>query len=701
MKKVSIPVLFIILLLTPLYSQNVSFNKLIELPGDYLLNIIEQHNGNLLALSYHHFYTSDDNGKTWKQNDLDLNISAFDFPSITNQVVKGEDHIFIINQNELYFSKDLCRTWTKLNIPDLYPDSEIMNLFQDSDGNIFLNIESWEEDVNSLFISKDEGLTYEKIIEIDNYTTSDQIVCQSNGKTFISNEEGFYTFNATDNTLIKLEVPFDFAQGMVEAGGLLFVSSYNSDNELYVSKENGDTWEIIPYLFDKDLEVLELFSDGENLIIQAFSIDVDNEYILKYDFANNKLNIIDSAFRYNIFLLSSGKLFNDNTMYLEVSPDFGKTWQPSFTGMSGRLMWGINYDKAGNYYCTTFMYTAGKFDPAESKYYDLGLDIKGSLTVIGICVCENGNIVLNTGDGVYYSKDNGNTWGETDYDNDGRSFDSMVIIDGIIYLTSYNGTLFASGDNGETAELVKKFDFPVTHFFILDDGKKYITGLKGIYELDKNYNPTLFGFEKENVSFIGKNKKNGKLLVLGRTGYTEYEAHISQYGIDWEDIPVSIDNRGFTHCSSALLENGCFLITNITGIYILPPDKSEFEEVEQFKGIPCFFISETYDGKLIFPAFDGGIYEIISSPTGVDFERIGTVSNNVVPNPANGHIRFTTSIKVGSLLIFDESGSLADEIKFNGTGEIEYKTSALPVGIYHYIISSGKKIERGSFLISR
>lgn len=270
-------------------------NNGFECPGINIAALYIDSDGTLYAGSRHFgVYKSNDKGKSWKSlggNSTELfSIVVDKYRNIfigtrvgikrltysdniwedKNNGLKGsyinkllvdrDNDIFIGAQTGIYFSDDRGCNWQSRN--NLTDQNDILTLFQTQNGIIFSTANS-----AGLNRTKDKGLNWEKILGVGNpeYFCEDSttgVIYGANGFQLIRSSDEFKTAEVIINKNNTGECTFRCIA--INKLGYVYVgtSIYSKDAGIYLSKDQGKTWSIIPGFEKANVRDIKIDSDG-------------------------------------------------------------------------------------------------------------------------------------------------------------------------------------------------------------------------------------------------------------------------------------------------------------------------------------------------------------------------------------------------------------------------------------------------------
>ncbi|WP_100614966.1 T9SS type B sorting domain-containing protein [Confluentibacter citreus] len=349
---------------------------------------------------------------------------------------------------------------------------------------------------NGIFLSTDNGASWKPInAGIEDKTFYSLFVDRIN--LFAGNSEGGMYYSGDNGTTWT-----DRSTGVTDMGFTSFLyfnfklyaggrsSALDPSRALFETSDNGLTWKqvIIPGIGPNGVQSMivkdglfyvanddTVFISSDGVIWNATSVDT-NASIVSMGVTGNSVYLTTSAGRYfvspdngatwnlvqntstnafaNHVFFSNGKIIMSTNQGLYESFDFGATWLLNNTGITGLKI--ESFGENGN---SLFAGTndQGVFRSADGglnwELINTGINTFNSLHVTSI-VNVNGDMYLGTGDGVYKSTNNGNSW---DFIfNPGLNISTHALdYDSGVLVTGASGTgIYISKDFGVTWTLV-------------------------------------------------------------------------------------------------------------------------------------------------------------------------------------------------------------------------------------------------------
>lgn len=396
MKKILLCALFVFLIPSTVFSQWVQANGPI---GAYTNHIVRSGSYLILNAGNGGIFRSSDNGASWEWSGWGL---PCDEQVITLSEYNNTLYASIAN-NGIYISTDNGGSWNPINkdVEDktfsaLFVDR--INLFagdfaggmyySDNNGTTWMDRSAGVGDVSftsfalfnsklyaggrsqsfdpsrSLFESSDNGLTWKQVIVpgISNNGVESMVV--HNGLLFVADDDTvFRSSNGVNWTPTTVNTNASIVS-MSVTGNLVYLTT--SSGRYYISPDNGLTWNLVQ-------------------------------------------NTSTNAFVNHVFF-SNGKIIMSTNQGLFQSFDSGVTWQANNTGITGLQI--TSFGRNGSY---MFAGTDNQgvfrssLDGENWEPINTGINTFNSMHVSSI-INVNEDIYLGTGNGVYKSTNNGNSW---------------------------------------------------------------------------------------------------------------------------------------------------------------------------------------------------------------------------------------------------------------------------------------------------
>ncbi len=631
-------------------------------------------------------------------------------PTISDIEVVGND-VFIIAGTNLYCSSNWGVTkgnaWK--NIKELY-DIEYSNDYLTSNGtNLYLGTS------NSLFISKDKGLTF-SIIQGNLPVGRKSALAAKDNSIFVS-IKGSGLFRSVDNGLnwtnlySKLTSYDIYNLDFLESD--LYAASQGG--KVFKSSDNGNNWENVKGL--------------ENIYVNCMTF-----------------------YRDSLFVGSLGMLR---------STDNGITWPPINNGIPNtNFVLSTNF-LGNNLFAGTFrgLYLSRDFGLNWTKV-DFNASANIPLEVFSIAT-DNGILYAAAKGGVYSSTDKGSTWYECNNDLPYDDYSTITTKNNYLFVGSKANGIFVSTDKGKTWTVINKgvnkyyLGYLPIKCLIICDNTVYAT-------FDSFINDTYYGSECAFYSILDYYSWSEE-YELGNV-YPEYMATYNNYivtsnistvsiskdaGYSWqtkevdpsnlENTAIAINEKvlivggSYRICKSTdlgntwtqirnsnninfgyvkailLIENSVFLTAGSSILY-----SSDAGDNWKYLSIPASMKELTYfsnDAENVYVATKNGIWERQLSYFGITNSEAIKQTHPFnfqlyqnYPNPFNPTTTISYSIPVVEtahapslrvlLKVYDvlgrEVATLVDEEKPAGNYQVKFDAGNMTSGIYFYTVKAGE-----------
>ncbi len=337
-------------------TNNVKFDQLFVKP-----------NGDLLGIAYEEDYISTDLGNSWKkqgtniykqisysnlefhdnntyityhtgcldgsnslQYSLDLgknweNVTgSFDNPEYSSLIYSnGILYAQFCYSSDIHFTKDKGLTWLPLKKPNNYYN----DFTTSSNGNIYMNFD------DKVMKSDDIGENWKKLI-VNNDTTIRSIVSDNKKSILAIGQLNFY-ISCDGGQIWKrvIKTPKAELSKLItfEDSTLLLINIYSfSDYSIFISKDLGLRWDVVPFDF-LYIESITLLRDN-TLVFSTTGQNDDGTFISKdklstyYKVSSKKFKTIIEDRNENLYAF-------ENRVVCEISKDKGKSWKDLTTGL--------------------------------------------------------------------------------------------------------------------------------------------------------------------------------------------------------------------------------------------------------------------------------------------------------------------------------------------------------------------------------
>lgn len=486
-------------------------------------------------------YRSTDGGNTWDIQEMDNFFFYFDVEAA--EIFKINDRLFFSFDNRLMRSDDNGQSWIDLynNFPTYisefgYDDNKLV-----------------AADYQQLFISNDYGDTWEFIDSVgtqaDILFEDDFIMIPSYDTMFVSTDLG--------ETWSQYPLPYDYFNGDLrrsENGKL-----YAVDSRMYVSENNGMTWDTINTEYLGGINDFLETDDGEFIITNYRGIFLTSNQGAAWHPSNAGLKANNV---YSIFAAPSGEVFTRTNVGNFRSPNGGLNWfkwhLPGPYVSIRRMLWQgdtaliaadggvfrstdnlVTYDTISPTY---FGYSVGLFSTYEDKIY----------------------LTSEYNDTIYVTSDKGDSWQNIlGPDIQFGDYNHLEIVNGIFLLVSGNGEIYRSEDNGETWTLVLEFWAPgVTYHRLYQIGNRVILsdGDGWFYSIDDGLTWTEFAPTGMPIlDQFDDAPEPSQMLPIGNLLFATHRFHgvyvSSDFGDSWQPTNVGLGNlrsRSLTNSNNAM-----------------------------------------------------------------------------------------------------------------------------------------------------
>ncbi|MBN2009823.1 T9SS type A sorting domain-containing protein [candidate division KSB1 bacterium] len=438
MKKLTLTLLLLILIRSPIAAQIADWQRTSGPYGGDVYALVKADNGTIIAGSYlGGLFRSEDDGQTWQRIDGERN-DWFLFDGVYDLVKNSQGHLFAATNQGVFRSLDNGDTWEVFY--EGLTNNFVRALAINSADVIFAGSNN-----QGVFRSEDNGETW---VQFNNGLTSLTVQCLAVnllGDVFAGTGNGlFKSSDNGDNWALVSEsfVSDNITELYVTPEDSLFAGTYDG---MYRSADFGAQWKhVIPYSI-----VASMTRDTENELYAG-----GGGYFWRSPDIGNNWNRADSLLKFGSFqdLLSlpSGKLVAATINYgVMQSADSGDTWQQTVTGLGATEINSLIELPSGTIIAGTYDGLYKTTDGGEN--WTLHIDPLMGTYCRYIIRLESGRLVGRTGSILVLSDDDGETWAQVD-SSLSLQFPEAVTESpsGDVYVVFYSGEVFKSSNNGDT-----------------------------------------------------------------------------------------------------------------------------------------------------------------------------------------------------------------------------------------------------------
>ncbi|MFH1049299.1 MAG: T9SS type A sorting domain-containing protein [bacterium] len=599
MKKLFYLVLFLAFftLLTDLNAQ-ISWESTGGPFGGSVRGIVEEPNGNILAITSGAVYRSTNYGLNWNK----LTFEGF---SPLKVYYYDDNTVFVLsefnegNRNEIYRSDDYLATCQLKNSG--MENTGINSLYFSTDGKLYANT------FDGIYVSTDKGdnwvQTY-SIQEADNWISNCAV--NSKGDIFAGTLVGL--FRSTDNgsSWIMLnddeqELETNIENILINSKDTIFITTPYG---LYRSYDNGDTWEhLVNDLPESNVGFILLINDEELLVGSAWfgiyhSTNSGDDWTMINESGGSGAILLENG---NVFIATiNGILFADNL--------------------------------------------SGNWEYKNAGINELGI---ASILINKTNSANKDNIFVGDDNGaVHRSTDGGNSWTYL-YKTHGAGVSSMVIgTDESIYAGTIWGGVYRSTDNGETWESKNNgLDDPDVRALTIDkNGNLYAGTFSKIYKsTDKGDTWTTCFFQNQSIQCSSLVVNSRNLLFAGTITYGPVRS--TNNGLSWTQITNGMQQA--VKFITVNKQDELFAVTATNDLYTSINDGNSWSLVKSNMGIQSVFVMNDIDllAAVDLDHEDIGVY--LSTDKGLNWAPVKEgFGNNLVysfDNNSGGYIYAATS----------------------------------------------------------
>lgn len=427
---------------------------------------------------------STDNGESWEKvgtfsTGLTTSAVATILVAPNGDIFVGGWHDPFVGHGGIYRSSDNGNSWKKSGLDDM----SVVSFALDSQGDFFAGT------MDGVFCSQDDGISWNRINGLDSIAVISFSI-SSDGELF-AGTQGHGIFRLSGNNWLQIVSDLTIRGSIVIAlndEGDLFAGSSldgifrsvdngqnftqvnngliitqiedlasNKDGDIFAatltwgvfkSSDNGDSW-LQTSLNNEAIRVVAVNSQGH---IFAGGQGYSGFWRSTDSGANWKKLGLDSVVTEAIEILPNDDIFVGTNRGILRSINNGDTWAQAGFNDDG-VIFSLAINSRNEIFAVVPLY-----DPPGIYR---SIDDAQNWTPIGLTDVYSTVIAVNSNDylfvgtsydgGIYYSKDNGNTWQQTGLTSSSVSFQTIVFNEkDEIFAGSFRGGVYRSSDNGET-----------------------------------------------------------------------------------------------------------------------------------------------------------------------------------------------------------------------------------------------------------
>lgn len=457
-----------------------------------------------------------------------------------NDMKKVGNTIWAAYPNGIYISTDEGNTWNKNSLFSNYTNRIT------SKGDSIVVVEYNNINIQS-YTSFDGGITWNPPIVISSNVSyppnMDLFTTDSSLIAFISDNGNYYISSDFGITWSIMPVPASQFNNLIANSGkfqVLYGADTNATFHLYYSANGGNYW--IPFdtlygssaafIIDSTFYISTLYYDTAYHSFLART----NDFGLSWD----TLGLDGVPYGFSNLNMFNGKMYCTSSTMVFMSPDTGVTWQPSDLPHDLFWVWDGNFIKLSNAEWLSNQFNNGLFHYNDSTgiFYHSEAGINSN--EIRFLSSNNGSLFASTENTVFISSNNGVTWNRAPsfvYGGVDLSFYGDTILGTAIRIdssgnTSYGQNICYSFDNGltwDTATLQNGYHLKGASSIVLLNGKIYVS----------NYN---------------------------------YVASSNDWGLNWDSVSTFIDTVppfcGSFYNGSLVVHRGALYLSSTDGLVI-------------------------------------------------------------------------------------------------------------------------------------
>jgi photosystem II stability/assembly factor-like uncharacterized protein len=421
-----------------LYSTNFGQNwKIIDLPGWSVYSIIRSKISNQLILGQSNgVFISNDNGESWNK------ITDIKDTYWLRQLIEipGTGEIIASNNQKIYILKYEYNDWqvtkTISGIPYSINDCNI-----NSKGEYFIST-----DLNGIYISRNNGSSWDAI-GVANASVRTIFKHPKSGNIFIGTLKGPYILSEQCNSwALARMLPMD-VRAFTIANNNVFLAGAYDDNKIYLSYNNGLSWEQTGSGLPKSVIVLKVNKRTKTVFAGTYdgifkSTDNGNNWRPVgngINFASIKAILSDKNDEEILAGTSSGIYLSNND---------GESWQYLRNDLSDKFIWCLaSNDKDGYIYSGTYYDGVFRSKDFGRNWEQIITSLVG-LNIRSIVVNSKGEVfAASHGAGIYRLNRDGKSWSDLNLGLYNSYVNTLFVdIDDKIYAGVENGGVYYSTD---------------------------------------------------------------------------------------------------------------------------------------------------------------------------------------------------------------------------------------------------------------
>jgi len=597
-----------------------------------------------------YLYQSMDNGHTWTANTN--NITAY--------TVVGMGHVgsrmFIGTSKAVLYSDNMDTTWAALNLTS-FLDTNTQTIYS-------LNIAD-----TVLFASvSDSGL----------YKSSDK------GMTWLHVGTGLNPLLPV--TKIVTTFPTLWA-------------SFSGNSELMMSADGGMTW-TLTNIIGNNYNINDIYGLNGNLFVMTGSA-----IYLTSDTGMTFTTFSNFVAPYTHLIFSGFTFISSTTSFLQISNDFGSTWNETFMGFSNSTVTAVYSDSTGIYASTLArdLYTSAD---SGMTYTNLQTVIGGTFYANDIVKVDSNIIQGGNNSQVFSSNNSGFSWTDLSIGMPAATTINQFLLNGAdLYAATSSGILknnsmgswFDTGNGITAGTSFNSVAMSGTRLFIAGQ--------------DATLNAVLFYSDDNGGTWtnaalnLGPYTSADKLFVSGNTillsaAFNLYAS--TDNGMTWTQTGTGLP----TAKVNAFFMDGITIYAGIgqgespDGDFLSSNDNGANWTSMRDNLYNSNVTSITKSGNNLYVGtYDGGVWKrSVSTVTAVQHPKPLAAVFSVYPNPAKEHITVTTTAG-GKLTIRNITGQLVySNTIYKGIEQIN--TKDFPNGIYTIQLIDGNKVKTEKLIIN-